>query len=653
MVIYVLVDGLRLDSWLAATMPQQGDTPDALAEVFGYRLDKSTFVIDAHAPFPSVTFAANASLVTGVPISAHGIAGNTYLDRDTGTSVDFTSAAGLADVFRRGVADKRLRRPPLYTELSQKSLVSFHFFGKGADWVTPKRSDAVWYTKEPGRYDYFAAGRLLGRLRAIASRKESMPSLAVLYLPGLDGVSHHKGVSAQVAYVRKQLNATFRALLDGPVGAGGGLREMAGGLSNFTFVLTADHGFNDVRRWIASADVAAAIETGLAEAPEYRDLSPQQLAECYQLAANGGMMHVYLRYPGASWHQRLFQSDRGRQIVKGVALALRASADLDRQVDLVLAALTENGKLSGISSEDGEPTSVATLLKETTAAHPRSPLRYFGAEAAIEGLGSAGGDILLTAAADRGYGFLEQGYPASGVYRAIHGNLFTEEMRVPLVMAGRGIEKKTVRGVGPSMHAAPILAQLVGETIVGRPPPLLKTVKDASPLWLNAPRQWAEVNTLYAAQPTAFSPTHLPLTICLREGPEGMTFDSATGILKWWPKLSSPPVVEVVLEAIDTAGRATSLRFPCTVFPKSPADVTVMPTDEGVAVRWSPVENAKHYAVRRIAPPGHPQASWRTEALMILDTAPLLDRRATYIVETVDASGRISGQLTMAHAGTR
>jgi hypothetical protein len=324
---------------------------------------------------------------------------------------------------------------------------------------------------------------------------------------------------------------------------------------------------------------------------------------------------------------------------------------LDGQVDLIFAALTEDGRLSGISSEDGEPISMAMLLKKTTAAHSRSPLRYFGAEAAIEGLGSAGGDILLTAAADRGYGFLEQGYPANRVYRAIHGNLFTEEMRVPLIMAGRGIEKNTVSGVGASMHAVPILAQLVGETLVGRPPPLLKTVTDASPLWLNAPRQWAEVDTLYAARPAAFSPTHLPPTIRLIEGPEGMTFDSATGILKWRPDLSSPRVVEVILEASYTTGRSTSLRFPCTVFPKSPVDVSAVSSNGGVEIRWSPVEGAKHYTVRRIAPPGHPQASWRTEALMILDTAPLRDRRATYLVETVDAYGCISGQLTMAHAG--
>jgi predicted AlkP superfamily pyrophosphatase or phosphodiesterase len=584
-VVYIIVDGLRLDSFIAATAPAKGKTPDALAEVFGERLAKSRVVIDNHSVFPSVTFASNASLVTGVTVAEHGIAGNSYLDRKTGIPVDLASGRGMSNIFRKELADKVIRRDPMYAEFSRPSLVSFHFFGKGALWVKPESIDAVLYSKNPGAYDYLATGRLLGRLHFIeqmqsagprqnaSPRQNAVPRVITLYWPGLDELTHRAGVSTQVGYVQGTLNANFNALLNGLVGAnGGGLRDLGGGLGPYTFVLTADHGLSDARRRIISAEVSSVIEDALAALPEYRGLPPLQLSSTYYLAVNGAMMHIYLRMPNAPWSKRMSDNERGRQILETVGRALRDDPKLTDKLDLVFAALPNDEVASDYwkcIEKGGLPNAdPSAAFDEAALMHRENSFRYFGAKESLTGLGPEGGDIILTSNYDAGYGFINSDTPTDGEFAAIHGSLFAEDMRVPLVIAGNGVPPGVVSAKGGNINPARIAATLAGSPLKGRPAPVFTPIKTSSPMWLSAPKRWAEIGTPYTATLAAISAAGRNLSYKLRQGPKGMSYDSASGTLRWVPGNPAEPVSQVIVDAVDSAGHKAELTYAIKVFPK-------------------------------------------------------------------------------------
>jgi len=472
----------------------------------------------------------------------------------------------MDDLYRKRLGDSLLDAKTLYAALGGRAAVSFHFFGDGAAWATPEKTDAVWFRRDPARYDYLAAGRLLGLLIRSANGKRPMPKVAVLYLPGLDEATHRDGVARQVGYVREAVNAAIGALLDGPTGKGGGLREMAGGLAPFTFVLTADHGHSDVRAWIDRDEIEAVVDNALSALPEYTGMSRAARAETFFSAPDGGMMYVYLRFPGAPWTARMFDTERGREVVLHVARALRAAPLLQQRLDMVFADVAPDGALSGIPDRDGDAVPASVLIAARRAAHPRNTVRYFGAVEGLSELGATGGDIVITANADDGFAFCRADTGMGCAERAVHGNLFAEDMRVPLVMAGRGVAPGIVSMPCGNWNAARWVAKTVGVSLPGAPPPSPRRIAQAEPIWLSAPKRWAIRAEPYADRVSAVSSDGGPVQIRLVEAPRGMRVDGTTGLLSWLPDRAASRTAEVVLEAEDRAGRSSRLGFVITVF---------------------------------------------------------------------------------------
>ncbi len=472
-VVLVIVDGLKWDV-LKSCMDGSGSTDcPNLRSVFGPSLNQSYRFNDAFSVYPSYTFAANASIVTGLPPKAHEITGNAFFDRSTLLERNYEAAwENLTENYTLPEGRASLDLPSgvetIYSGLrfrkQKPSLVGFHMYSRGVDtpgnWVVPNLADKGLFISSftAAAYDYSSMSKTLRRLNEIMSTPGNAPGIITLYLPALDHISHRQGTATQEAYLRDTVDAYFGDFLNGFTTVENevfkGLWSYDNTRTHTSFVLLADHGQSDVYGWEPTSDqlektIARFMKDG-AGSP-YAGLDP---AQYLKVKTNAGMAHLYFRAPGnTAW-----SDPPPAGFLDNVAGMLKAHGGYGPSIDVVLV---KEGPESYRVYDNNSRVEVAAYFDA-----PERKARYLKAAERIAGMAHASrsGDIVLNAS--DGHGFWANGtdwyYLLVGKDKATHGNLRTVDSLVPLVVRS----PRLTNGSGPStngiLDAAASVAYLAG-----------------------------------------------------------------------------------------------------------------------------------------------------------------------------------------------
>jgi predicted AlkP superfamily pyrophosphatase or phosphodiesterase len=472
-IVYLIVDGVRWDKFRDVMFNSEPGEMTHFKEVFGEDLASSFYFNKTFSIFPSITFAANASLVTGVPPKDHGIYGNWYFDRIHGEEIRFTVGDMQDDIYEQGYADMLLNQDvnTIYDVCQEDAVVSFHMYFKdqGLDtvWIPPTAMDRIQYITNTPQYDTLAVRRLLEYLESYNGLDQPLPKLITIYMPGLDHVSHVEGTSDQRRYLIHNVDRIFGYLLNGYTGLFGryypGLRSYNEELSGIRFVVVSDHGQTDVSKWISGGKIRKSVEKVLETMPMYAQQANNRILDQYfRVTINDGSVNIYLRNPeDQEWTQRLDEESLGT-----IAEYLRYMSNLDNSIDLVLLYSADRYKI---------------FTKDSGYKRYWELEEYFGGSSEnvylepvvrIRGLeGDLAPDIILTSNYSQEYAFYEPGFIATitGRNDAVHGNLiFTStDTTVPLVIGGQGVEwgfRDSLRG---NMDAPCLVAQMTGNPLPG------------------------------------------------------------------------------------------------------------------------------------------------------------------------------------------
>lgn len=251
-VYLVVIDGLGANQADPALMPRLADT--AHGGIHG----------DARAAMPTRTNSSHMTLLTGVLPESHGITGNAYWDRRSG-SPELLEAASLVEI------------PTLFTvvETTRPDLVTIAAFSKaklGRLFAgVPGRQqapDVLWTPEGEAASD---AETMTAFLAAAADRE---PDLAAINLSEVDRTAHARGPDA-TEDARRHADAALGRLLDDLRTRGRWGRSLV--------IVTADHGFDDVTATVERPDPTI----GLAD--RFDDDGVRGI----RVVADGGTAHVY------------------------------------------------------------------------------------------------------------------------------------------------------------------------------------------------------------------------------------------------------------------------------------------------------------------------------------------------------------------------
>lgn len=483
--VVIDIDGLRRDVFRAAL--EAGDLP-SVERIVGGREGRTACHIDALSTAPSITFAAQASIITGQHPGVHGVPGNECFDRlgrisggnprhfgfDVGDTLAIDDAVR---VFTDGLASEFLspETPTLYELAAARglhSVVVHLMYARGADiWLPPEVVELARFTKgcgvlglEAGAYDGRMLDRLIGHLQA-----GSRPDVVTAYFMGLDHHSHTHGPGSQPAYLREVVDPGIGRLLDA--------LAASGMLDDTLLVLVSDHGQIEV-----TPDDRHSIRLGFpfdrelghvfeALKLDLHDFPGEDPACDAVMGLNGGLAHVYLQHRARRWAD---PPRYGEDVLPIAEAFLQMSAQgryeetLKGSLELILVRDAEH---QGWHAEycaylgDGHTQPLPDYL----AAHPE--LDYVDAPNRLQLAASAGtGDLILAANGRAGYCF---GGPARG----IHGGLSRGDSEAVLTFASPGrsadqIEwlRETVDGVVADRCASeggrePSVADMVPATL--------------------------------------------------------------------------------------------------------------------------------------------------------------------------------------------
>ncbi len=450
--VLIVIDGLRRD--VLARALESGELPH-VARIVGAAPGTRACPIAAASTAPSITFTAQASLITGQHPGAHGIPGNESFDRfgrisegrprHFGFDVGDTLAADDAvAVFTTGLASRFLRpETPTLFEIAGahglRSAVFYYMYARGAQfWQPPNVLDIARFTKgrgalglEAGAYD---AGMLRHTVRYLDSGER--PDVLLAYFMGLDHHSHLHGIAGQPAYLRDVLDPQIGQLLDA--------LTRHGMMENTLFVLASDHGQVD-----AIADDRHSLRLGFPFDIELIHIfnalgldvhdKPGEDPNCDAvMGLNGGLAHVYLQNRAGRWAD---PPDYAKDVLP-VAEAFRRmnaegryAAELRDTLELILVRNVERDGWRAdyaayLGNEQTQP------LADYLAQHPE--LAYVDPVNRLHlATSEVSGDLLLVARGRDGYYF---GAPIHGV----HGGLLPGESEPVLTFALPGGQPEAI-----------------------------------------------------------------------------------------------------------------------------------------------------------------------------------------------------------------
>ncbi len=437
-VVLVLIDGLRADVLRAALQANQ--VPN-IQRLLGPQ-NQHGYVGHLIAPAPSVTFAAQASLITGAHPNAHDVPGNQFFDRfgvhhngkprwfafDLGETWEVDDAIA---VFTRGLAARCLGARTIYERVGSRgwtSAVFGHMYANGADHWDPLPPTLLARLNfrhaplgaTPAEVDQHTVRQALAYLN-----EHPLPNLLTVYLMGLDYHSHQTGPDEQQAYLAQVVDPLI-GHLHAAVDA---VRPRS---IEPLWVLAADHGQTAV-----VPDDEHSLRLHFPFEQEIKPLftalgldvldHPGEGSRCDAvMALNGGMAGIYLRQPQHPWHeppdfqnlvlplaQRIWEAHRHGN--PAPALQHSVAAVLVRSVEsegwhAPYHWLTPEGTVLPLNEAPFPPSWVDPLPRLTALASPLTP------------------DILVVARVEAGYYF---GPPHAGV----HGGLDAPSSQAALALA--------------------------------------------------------------------------------------------------------------------------------------------------------------------------------------------------------------------------
>ncbi len=467
-VVYLIVDGLIWEKFKAAISDSNPNTMPRMKEVFGTNLATAFHFKKTHSIFPSITYAANATLVTGVYPQQHGIYGNNYFDRNTQKSIDFIGITDAPMVYLDGLANRSLDTSveTIYDASPDPAIVGFHMYSRdnGGEtlWVKPNPIEMFIYLDSAQDYDLISVDRLLYKVQQYHDQYQKLPGIITLYLPGLDHISHKRGTAIQDGYIRDRLDLFFGHVLNGR-GAFNGLRDYDPDLSSITFVLAADHGQTDVNKHVSAGNLQDALKDALLSTViAYQSYDWDELEDYFRIGYNDGMLQISIRPPGmTSWTQRL-----PADALVAIGNYLKYESAIAESLHLSMVYAQDRYK---IVDRDTAGNDQAHELETYFAG--RSSSLYMEAAARIRGLqGAMAADIILTANYKSGYAFLSDSMMAwYNKHKAVHGNLINTDTdtTVPLVLAGRGVKPGSTDSSHGILDAARLVALYAGSPLSG------------------------------------------------------------------------------------------------------------------------------------------------------------------------------------------
>jgi hypothetical protein len=463
-VLILDIDGLRQDVFHQALAGQPGRIPN-LARLLGGEEAACGLHLDPLSPAPSITFAAQTTIFTGLHPGQHGIAGNEFFDRfglrsggkprfyafDVGDALAVDDAV---EVFTGpvGLVGKTLDPdlPTLY-ELAAAhgltSLVAYNMIARGAThWIRPNLVDIARFTKGGGllgmsaeQYDTRMLDELILRLRA-----SGLPDVTTAYFMGLDHHSHQYGPGAQLDYLER--------VVDGQVGRLVGEVEKRGWLANLLVAVVSDHGQIGVipdDRHSQRLGFPFDREMGFlfdALGLDVHDY-PGEGPDCNALVTcNGGLAYVYLRRRNSGWGEA---PAFGEDVLRVAAAFWRANQtgeyDADLQDALAMVLVRDCEQAGWQTGYQVFTPQGLVPVGDYLASHPE--IETAEAVDRLDHLaGRMTGDLLLVSNYAGGFYF-------GGLNTGIHGGLHPEESRAVLSFGWQAATEEQVNALRQAAQA--------------------------------------------------------------------------------------------------------------------------------------------------------------------------------------------------------
>ena len=477
------IDGLRQDVFHHAL--EEGRVPH-LARLLGGATAELGWHLDPLSPLPSITFAAQTTIFTGLQPGQHGIAGNEFFDRfglhnhgiprfyafDVGDSLAvedaievFTGQVGLVG----RTLDPGL--PTLYelaTAHGLTSLVAYNMIARGAThWIRPNLLDIARFTKGGGlmgmsaeQYDTRMLDELIQSLGAAG-----LPDVLTAYFMGLDHHSHQYGPGTQPDYLESVVDPQIGRLL--------GELERRNGLANLLVVVVSDHGqigvIHDDRHsqrlgFPFDREMGHLFDALGLDVHDYPGEGPNCNAV---VTCNGELAYVYLRRHKAGWDAAPSYVENVQPVANAFWRANQTGVyDPDLQ-DALAMILVRDCEHSGWQTAYQVYTPNGLVpVSDFLAAHPE--IETAEAVARLNHLtGPMTGDLLLVSNYAASYYF---GGPITG----IHGGFHPAESRAVLSFGWQGasaeqiaalrLAAQAVVGTGPATLAdmLPVLKVVYG-----------------------------------------------------------------------------------------------------------------------------------------------------------------------------------------------
>jgi hypothetical protein len=451
-------------------------------------VDRGCYVPYAVADMPTLTMANLPAMMTGRLPGHHRVVGVNWFDRYNLIWRDYTIMA------QKNLLDSDYEGTTILEALDDRATYALFFQAhRGADhfYENLTAGPAILLAR------YRAVDRMtferLADVAALARQRGRWPAVTMLYLPGIDFRGHHSGMDDRTYYQAiRDLDEDLGRVMDDFAAAG--LAE------DLLFILTGDHGLVPVDQNFDLAgflrDRSLAVVTG-GDGGQGERATREAHYEAYTVAVNcSGNRYGALQFRKpivdadgqvsfAPWAIRPDEADlRGYPTATGEAMdvidtlavlpavravvwqvapgevriqnadglvALRQPDGPDGPVSYELLAGSDPMGWAGAVDEallTGTPASVDIWLAATAgldfADAPRQLLTYFESPRA--------GDLIVFAA---------PGFDLAGHYHAGHGSVIVEELHVPLIIVGPGIEPgSTLTGVRRDVVAPTILHYL-------------------------------------------------------------------------------------------------------------------------------------------------------------------------------------------------
>jgi len=229
-VVLFIVDGLP------PRFVEQGCREGWMPNVRRYFCDGGLRVERATTTLPAITYAAMATLLTGVGPGTHGVVGNRWFEPRRRLFRDYATIEHYRDV------NSDFDIPTIYERLRPATSISIqaaHRRGATKNIANWALSGTMWFFGDYTAVDKLTASSLW-RVTRWANRQRRWPTILTLYFPGLDSVGHRYGPDSQ-----RFRWAVWHA--DWQIGRICAWLERQGLLETTYLVLVSDHGMVAVR----------------------------------------------------------------------------------------------------------------------------------------------------------------------------------------------------------------------------------------------------------------------------------------------------------------------------------------------------------------------------------------------------------------------